>query len=102
MDVELVRVVETCRPRPVLAGTRCQWDAWDAQGNFFLLTYMNGIGTARALKGNDSWGQDKNDCDLVAHFETGHPDEPELHLDEFCRRAEIRLAASAFIVTLEQ
>jgi U3 small nucleolar ribonucleoprotein component len=102
MNVELVRVAETCRFHPALPGTRCQWEAWDAQDKFFLLTYMNGIGTAHALKDNGSWGQDDDDYDLVARFESDHPDEPELPLDEFCRRAGIQLAASAFIVNLEQ
>ncbi|MFJ9379356.1 hypothetical protein [Streptomyces sp. NPDC101455] len=102
MDVELVRVVETCRPYSAMAGTLRQWEATDAEGFFLLLSFKSGMGTAHRLKDNDSWGQRTDDYDLVAEFDTGDAAECELSLEEFCRRAGIRLAESVVVVTLEQ
>lgn len=101
MDVVLARVVQTCRPNPAMRGTHCQWEAWDARKNFFFLRYQSGVGTVDALKDNDSWGQNESDYDRVAQFDTGHPDECEMPLDEFCRRAGILLAPDATTMELQ-
>ncbi|MET7487694.1 hypothetical protein [Streptomyces sp. NPDC005538] len=101
MNVVFARALETCRYHPALPGTHFQWEAWDAQDNFFFLRYKSGVGTVDALKDNDSWGQNEDDYDRVVQFDTGRRNESILSLDEFCQRAGIQLAPAARVVKLE-
>ncbi|MEV6403966.1 hypothetical protein AB0M58_13610 [Streptomyces bobili] len=100
MNQVLVRVHQTRRPEPALPDTYCQWEAWNDQEEFLLLSYRSGVGTAQLLKDKESRNQDPDDYECVARFDTGDLDGRELSLDEFCRRAAIVLAPSAAVSVL--
>ncbi|OYP14059.1 hypothetical protein CFC35_05700 [Streptomyces sp. FBKL.4005] len=93
----LARVVCTCPSVPA------QWDAWTVDGQYLYLRYRSGRGTVDAYDSHDS-----ETWDVVpdGHFaEFCDPNDPwrgEIELDEFLRRAGLRLATLASVVTYEE
>jgi hypothetical protein len=93
----LARVVCTCPSVPT------QWDAWTVEGQYLYMRYRFGRGTVDAYDSPDfeTW-------DIVpdGHFACfTDPDEPygaDIELDEFLRRAGLRLATLASVVPYEE
>lgn len=87
MAVVLVRTVQTCMACP------SQWDAWDAEGNYYYLRYRHGCGEIRQYKTENWVESDENELiRVVADFEYGDPLDGSIELDEFARLAGIELA----------
>lgn len=84
--ITLVRAVQTCAACP------SQWDAWDADGQYYYLRYRYGHGTVETAPSPKAYEDPAYDADLVAEFQHGHPLEGEIGLDEFARRAGLTLA----------
>jgi len=82
--VRIVKAVQVSEERPV------QWDAWDEQGNYWLLTYSFGQGTAEQLPGPDPW-QWPYDREPAAVFSYGDPLAGTLDLAKFCELAGLEL-----------
>jgi hypothetical protein len=85
--VRIVRAVQTSIACP------SQWDAWDADGNYYYLRYRNGRGQVRQYRSAD-WA-DGGSSDLVAvvaDFEYGHPLDGSISLEDFARLAGLELA----------
>jgi len=91
---------ETGKPviivRAVMTAMACpsQWDAWDADGNYYYLRYRYAHGSVTQYRTAD-W------CDMtgdqlvrhVSEFVThGHPLDGDIGLADFARRAGIELA----------
>lgn len=87
MTVTLVRAVQTCVACP------SQWDAWDADGNYYYLRYRSGHGSARRYR-TENWtdGNDDEYIETIADFTYGHPLDGLLTLEEFADLAGITLA----------
>lgn len=72
--ITLTRAVQTCYACP------SQWDAWDADENYYYLRYRWGVGTV------------ERDHRVIAEFDTGDSLDGSIDLAEFARRAGLRLA----------
>ena len=97
MTAALARVVCTCPAVPT------QWDAWTVDGQYLYLRYRFGRGTVDAYDSHDSDTWDVVPDGHVAEFRD--PDDPlrgEIELDEFLRRAGLRLAVLASVVSYEE
>lgn len=75
--ITLVRAVSTCWSCP------SQWDATSADGTVYYLRYRFGIGSMR--RGGPGGPE-------VASFDTGDPLDGTISIEEFARRAGVRLA----------
>lgn len=82
--IVLTRVVQTCKATP------SQWDAWDAQEQYFYLHYRSGCGTVYTYPNND-WEQWDNRAPII-QFEHGGQDDGEIDLDEFLKLAGMQFA----------
>lgn len=93
----LARVVCTCSSVPT------QWDAWTVDGQYLYLRYRFGRGTVDAY---DSHNPDTWHVVPDGRFaEFRDPDDPwrgDIELDEFLRRAGLRLATLASVVSYEE
>ena len=91
----LVRVVQTSIACP------SQWDAWDAEGNYYYLRYRYGHGQVKQYRTAD-WVDAHEDelIGVVASFYFGHPLDGILALEEFAGHAGITLAQDAMITGL--
>lgn len=97
LPAALARVVCTCPALP------SQWDAWTVDGQYLYLRYRFGHGTVDAYDNHDPDTWDVVPDGAVACFTD--PDEPyggEIELDEFLRRAGLRLAVLASVVSYEE
>ena len=71
MTVTLVRAVQTCVACP------SQWDAWDADGNYYYLRYRSGHGSVRRYR-TENWTDSTDDefietiADFTGRWHTGH------------------------------
>lgn len=90
--ITFVRVVQTSFACP------SQWDAWDAEGNYFYCKYRYGHGQVRHYKTED-WVEAHDDqlIDVVADFTHGHPLDGSMTLEEFAQHAGIILAPSVMV-----
>src|SRR5947209_576737 len=80
--ITLVRTVQTSCACPA------QWDAWDAEGNYYYLRFRNGVGTVQNL---DRAGPDYTSS-VVARFVDDDPWNGHIELEDFAARAGIALA----------
>src|SRR6266536_819421 len=87
MMIVLVRVVQTCMACP------SQWDAWDADGNYYYLRYRSGHGEIRRYR-TEHWVDSTDDeyVETVGSFDYGHPLDGSIDLTDFARLAGIALA----------
>lgn len=88
MTVTLVRAVQTCMACPA------QWDAWDADGNYYYLRYRCGHGEIRRYR-TENWHDSDTDeyVETIASFEYGHPLDGSIGLTEFAHLAGVTLAS---------
>ena len=86
MTVTLVRAVQTCVACP------SQWDAWDADGNYYYLRYRSGHGSVRRYR-TENWTDSTDDefIETIADFTYGHPLDGCIDLDGFARLAGVLL-----------
>lgn len=93
MTVRLVRTVQTSFACP------SQWDAWDAEGNYYYLRYRHGYGQIRRYE-NENWYElhpPHSECiEVIAEFEYGDPLDGDIELDDFARLAGIEIEPVAF------
>lgn len=75
--ITLARTVQTCSACP------SQWDAWDADGNYYYLRYRWGVGTV------------DDEREEVARFKTGDAYGGVMDLNEFCARAGLLIDEGA-------
>jgi hypothetical protein len=78
----LVRTVQTSSACPA------QWDAWDADGNYYYLRFRHGHGTVQAMDEQNPNYQ----SGLVAHFIDDDPWNGSIELADFAARAAIGLS----------
>jgi hypothetical protein len=92
VTVTITSAVQTC------AGMPSQWDAWDAEGQYYYLRFRHGQGTIRREPSQDlsTWAWPKSEGDLVGSFEDGDEWAGIIELDEFCRRAGVVLALTEY------
>lgn len=91
--ITIVRAVQTCTACP------SQWDAWDADGNYYYLRYRHGHGEVTQFRDEDWWkakdwgGYSDNPGFIgqVAQFSHGDPLDGLIELDEFARLAGMLL-----------
>lgn len=96
--IVLVKVVETCVACP------WQWDAWDADGQYYYMRHRHGTGTVHAEPGPDesTWTSFPNKLEqpytdgAVAWFERDSID----GLDDFLAEAGLQLAPDATVRSL--
>jgi hypothetical protein len=105
--ITLVRATRTSWACP------SQWDAWDAEGNYYYLRFRYGTGQMRQYKSADwvgapwiesadrtpGWGLRANSqyIALIAEFTDGDEWAGVIELDEFARLAGIELAPDIMI-----
>lgn len=90
----LVRIVETC------AGAPSQWDAWDANGQYYYLRYRHSAGRVEKHDSPDVQNWDVSnypDGCTVASFEDPREEgdavgNPSIGLDEFLDKAQLTKA----------
>lgn len=72
-----------------------QWDAWDADGNYYYLRYRHGWGRIERYPGGPNfWERLDEEPETIGHFEDDIPDgEPDgfITLEEFAERAGVQL-----------
>ena len=102
-DITLVRAVQTSIACP------SQWDAWDADGNYYYLRYRHGCGEMRRYKSENwtdaPWRENPDDGQpgwairgntdyiaTVALFDYGDPLDGVIDLADFAELAGIKLA----------
>jgi hypothetical protein len=83
--VTITRAVQTCSAAP------SQWDAWDADGNYYYLRYRWGHGTVERCTSPDWYKYDDGQGDLIATFDYGDPLDGSIELEEFAALAGLRL-----------
>jgi hypothetical protein len=83
----IVRAVQTCWAAP------SQWDAWDADGNYYYLRYRGGHGSVDKYT-DEHWYErvpfEKGEA--VAEFQYGHPLDGYIDLAGFARLAGLELS----------
>jgi hypothetical protein len=93
MAVKLVRAVQTSMACP------SQWDAWDAEGNYYYLRFRHGYGQIRQYKTEDWVDSDEDELiGVVGEFEHGDPLDGSIELDEFATLAGIELDPAIYAV----
>jgi hypothetical protein len=78
--ITLVRAVQTCYACP------SQWDAWDAEGQYYYLRYRHGHGYIRKEEADSMFRGA-----VVGEFSHGHPLDGYITLEEFCALAGVAL-----------
>lgn len=78
MTIKLTRIVETCIACP------SQWDAWDAEGNYYYLRFRSGLGTVDQYDSPDVEQWDRVPAGNTDGFE--YEDSGFIELDEFIKR----------------
>jgi hypothetical protein len=91
--IELVKVVRTCSSCP------SQWDAWDADGNYYYLRYRFGVGSVERQPSSDveTWGEEYNPLYEWTH---GGTLDGEISLDDFLRLSGMTLSDDAVITRM--
>lgn len=96
--ITITRAVQTCMACP------SQWDAWDADGNYYYLRYRHGCGQVTQYQTPDwvsaPWTRTSENVyegneqfiRHIASFEYGDDLDGSITLDEFARHAGITLA----------
>lgn len=99
--ITLVRVVQTSMACP------SQWDAWDADDNYYYLRYRHGYGEMRQYKSKDwvtapfeydehsrvpFFRQNPEYIATIAEFDYGDPLDGVIGLEDFARLAGIELS----------
>lgn len=88
----LTRVVQTCW------GCPSQWNAWDADGQYYYLRYRSGRGTVETAASEEDYLDPETPPPvLVANFNHGVPFDSDICLEEFLQRAGMRLAEEASV-----
>lgn len=82
----LVRAVQTCRACP------SQWDAWDADGQYYYLRYRGGRGSVESAASPADYVDLATENLTVAAFRHSGDLDGEISLDEFLQLAGMRLA----------
>lgn len=95
----LTRIGQTCAYDPALRDTHSVWEAQDAGGTFYELSYRNGVGTVRKLLDGPGWGGSDAEYEKVAEFTTGTTGSATT-LAEFCEQAGLAIADGAHVVNL--
>lgn len=83
--VTLIKAIQTCMACP------SQWDAWDAEGNYYYLRYRSAHGTITRYR-DEGWLYSEEQGETIAEFEYGHPLDGCMSLEEFAGHAGIELA----------
>lgn len=83
--ITIVRAVRTCRACPA------QWDAWDADGQYYYLRFRFGHGTVEAAASPEDY-MTGTESRVVAEFEHGDGLLGEIELTEFAELAGLALA----------
>ena len=85
--ITLVRAVQTCTACP------SQWDAWDADGNYYYLRYRSGHGQIRQYR-TENWSgtTEEEFMGEIADFTYGHPLDGSIGLAQFAHLAGVTLA----------
>lgn len=85
--ITLVRATQTAMACP------SQWDAWDADGNYYYLRYRHGYGEVRRYQTEDWVAADEDQfIETVVTFQYGHPFDGEISLQDFADLAGITLS----------
>lgn len=80
--ITIVRAIQTSSACP------SQWDAWDADGQYYYLRFRHGQGTAQAMdQANPNY-----QAELVGQFVDDDPWNGSIELDEFLKRAGMALS----------
>lgn len=87
-----VRVVRTCIACP------SQWDAWNAQGDYYYLRYRHGRGTVEQAPGPDPATWNPSNLIMVDQFTEGNRLSGSMDLDEFLRYTAYSLAPDAEVI----
>jgi hypothetical protein len=93
--ITLVRATRTSWACP------SQWDAWDAEGNYYYLRFRHGCGSVTRYA-DENWVSGSYEDAVgsrtgIASFEHGDPLDGSIELDEFARLAGIELAPDIMI-----
>jgi hypothetical protein len=93
--ITLVKTVQTCIACP------SQWDAWDAEGQYYYLRHRHGRGSVDAFPTSNvaTWGSQP--LGGIAHFR-GELPQDTTELAGFCEQAGITLSPDAEIITYQQ
>lgn len=78
MIIKIVKAHMTCGACP------SQWNAWDAEGNYYYLRYRSGIGTVQQCESEDAL---QHDTPNLVRFEYGDWLDGCLTLEEFAELA---------------
>ena len=85
--ITITRAVQTCM------GCPSQWDAWDADGNYYYLRYRSGHGSVTRYE-DENWYHSpvEQDHQVISDFEYGHPLDGIISLVDFAPLAGMALA----------
>jgi hypothetical protein len=94
----LVRAVQTSVACP------SQWDAWDADGNYYYLRYRSAYGRIERYETRGAFYDEELNRlgETIADFEYGHPLDGCIELAEFCELTGVTLAADADVTDFNQ
>lgn len=94
-SIVIVRAVQTCLACP------SQWDAWDANGQYYYLRWRNERGSVDAFDDKDpsTWGPGQ--LGTIAHWRGDLPWE-DGELQAFCDRAGLTLAPDADVTSWQE
>lgn len=90
--LEFVKVVRTCIACP------SQWDAWNAEGDYYYLRYRSGRGTIEETPGPDPATWTPSNVTLLDHFREGDGLSGSMDLDEFLNHTAYSLAPGAEVI----
>ncbi|HEY2087432.1 MAG TPA: hypothetical protein VGH54_15630 [Mycobacterium sp.] len=83
--IRLTRVVQTGYVSP------SQWDAWDAEGNYYYLRYRFGKGSVWAAK-SEAEMMETGRYTVICEWRHGHPLDGHMALREFAERSNLDLS----------
>lgn len=84
-NIRLVRVEQTGTVSP------SQWNAWDAEGNYYYLRYRYGKGSVWSAKSEEDLDASGN-YDVVCEWSYGHSLDGYISLEEFARHSSLELS----------
>lgn len=90
-EVIIVKAIETCGACP------SQWDAWDADGNYWYLRYRHGGGTAERQPGPDTDQWSRKEPELDFDGESAGMEDGWISLEDFCRLSGLNLHPEAVV-----
>jgi hypothetical protein len=80
-EIVLTRIIQTCRACP------SQWDAWDADGQYYYLRYRFGHGTIDTARAPN----DLHDAETIAQFNYGGAYDGDIGIAEFLAQTQVRM-----------